>query len=232
MDEEEPELDEASEDEDEKAVAVRPYMALLQGFRDENAPRAKRRKLGHKESTEAPARPAAEEERDESGSGSESDNEGRDVDHVEEPEDPAIGLDEVPEDDDSSDEEEDSTDPFDVHFARPDEQLSSQRVEAAKKGEWATKRALVNSWRATLMQPGSEDGFDVPSKASSLESFRLKQKLKETASQKMSNLSDLEKSLGPILFDYKDVLYCDRTVKDSKSLRQIVCLHALNHVLK
>lgn len=230
MDEEESELDEASEDEDEKAVAVRPYMALLQGFRDENAPRAKRRKLGHKESTEAPAHPAGEENENESGS--ESDNEGSDVDQVEEPEDPATGLDEVPEDDDSSDEEEDSSDPFDVHVARPDEQLSSKRVEAAKTGEWATKRALVNPWRATLMHPGSEEGFEVPSKASSLESFKLKQKLKETASQKMSNLSDLEKSLGPILFDYKDVLYCDRTVKDSKSLRQIVCLHALNHVLK
>jgi U3 small nucleolar RNA-associated protein 25 len=230
VDEEEPELDDASEDEDEKAAAVRPYMALLQGFRDENAPRAKRRKLVHKESIEAPSRPAAEEKEDESGS--ESDNEGRDVDQVEEPEDPASGLDEIPEDDDSSDEEEDSTDPFDVHFARPDEQLSSKRVEAAKKGGWTTKRALVKPWRATLMHPGSEEGFEVPSKASSLESFRLKQKLKETASQKVANLSDLEKSLGPILFDYKDVLYCDRTVKDSKSLRQIVCLHALNHVLK
>lgn len=206
---------------------MRPYMALLQGFKDESAPRAKRRKLDHKRSSQPPADSTLLNE-----SGEDEPEDGdQDVDKVEEPENPAIDLDEEPEDD-SSDEEGHSTDPFDVHFAHADEQLSSKRVQAAKKGEWTTKRALVQPWRATLMYPGASGDFEPLSEASSLDSFRLKQKLKETAGKKMSNLSEVEKSLGPLLFGYHDILYCDRTVKNSQSLRQLVCLHALNHVFK
>lgn len=162
-----------------------------------------------------------------------SDQEGeeRDVDHVEEPEEPAIGL-EDPLGEDSSDDEEVSTDPFDTHFAHPDEELSSKRVQAVKKGEWASKRAVTKPWRATYMYPGSEDSFTAPSSVSHLDDLRLKNKLKETASRKMAEFGDIEKGLAPILFGYRDVLYCDRTVKDSESLRRMVCLHALNHVFK
>lgn len=201
---------------------MRPYMALLQGFNDDSAPKAKRRKLDHEKPSQVPATATQDEQMDDAD---------RDIDQVEEPEDPAIDPEEQPEDD-SSDEEEDSSDPFDAHFAHADEKLSAKSVQALKKGEWTTKRALLNPWRATYMLPGSQEDFEAPQPASGPDSLRLKQKLKETASKKIAKFSDAEKNLGPLLFGYQDLLHCDRTVRNSQSLRQLVGLHALNHIFK
>lgn len=201
-------------------------MALLQGFTDNSAPQAKRRKLDHSKPTTAPRpAPLADE--------SESEDEGedeKDIDQVDEPEEPANDLEEQPEDD-ASDDEEGSTDPFDVHFAHADEARSSKAIKSVKDEQWTTKRAMVNSWRGTFIEPGSES-TRVSQPLSSLQDLHLKKKLKESASKKMSNLSDAEKQLMPLVFGYNDVLHCDRTIKESDSLRRMVCLHALNHVFK
>lgn len=77
--------------------------------------------------------------------------ENEDLDLVEEPEDPVIGLEEQSEDD--SDGEDDSSDPFDLHFAQADERIISKKVTDIKKGEWTTKRSMMNSLRATIMTP-------------------------------------------------------------------------------
>lgn len=195
-------------------------MALLQGFNDTAAPTAKRRKLGHDSSKSAPeaAAPPAPEAED-------SD---RDIDAVEGGDDIDAGVEEQPEDD--SEDEEDFSDPFDLHFAHADEKTYTERVKAVKAGEWTTTRAMVKPWRATFQHPGSES--TIPSPATDLGSFKLKQKLTETAKRKISKFGDTEKSLGPLLFNYRDVLHCDRTVRNAQSMRQLVCLHALNHVLK
>lgn len=216
--------EEASDDEEEPPE-VRPYMALLQGFTDNSAPKAKRRKLDHSNSsaTPQPAAPGDESE----GEDEEGEN---DIDQVDEPEDPANDLNEQP-DDDSSDDDGVSSDPFDVHFAHADEERSSKAVKSVKDEQWTTKRAMVGSWRGTFMEPESE-----PTRASqplsSLNDLSLKQKLKDSASKKLSNLSEAEKHLMPLIFGYKDVLHCDRTIKESDALRRMVCLHALNHVFK
>lgn len=216
--------EEGSEDEEE-APQVRPYMALLQGFTDNSAPQAKRRKLDHSRSDAAVSKPTAAPEDE-----SESEEDEKDIDQVDEPEEPANDLEEQPEDD-SSDDEEGSSDPFDVHFAHADEAHSSTAVKTIKDENWTTRRAMVNSWRGTFMDPGPELAR-VPQAVSSLEDLHLKQKLKESASKKMSNLSDAEKHLMPLVFGYNDVLHCDRTIKESDALRRMVCLHALNHVFK
>lgn len=195
-------------------------MALLQGFNDSSAPTAKRRKLDH-QSTDSAAQP-----------GPDNADSDQDVDQVEEEEEEAdAGIEEQLDDEDSEDEQE-TSDPFDLHFAHPDEETSSARVKAAKAGEWTTTRAMVQPWRATFQQPGSQNSEAVPSPAADLSSFRLKQKLSETASKKLAKFGDVEKSLGPLLFSYRDILHSDRTPRNAQSMRQLVCLHALNHVLK
>lgn len=216
--------EEGSEDEEE-APQVRPYMALLQGFADNSAPKAKRRKLDHSKPATTPKSAPSEDE-----SESEEEDEGKDIDQVDEPEELANDLEEQPEDD-SSDDEEGSSDPFDVHFAQPDEACSSKAIKSVKEEQWTTKRAMVNSWRGTFMGPGSES-TRVPQPLSSFGDLHLKNKLKESASKKMSNLSDAEKHLMSLVFGYSDVLHCDRTIKESDSLRRMVCLHAVNHVFK
>jgi U3 small nucleolar RNA-associated protein 25 len=209
------------DDENDAPQTVRPYVALLQAFNDTSAPKAKRRKLEHQESPSpdhASAKPMNETELE-------------DLDHVDDDEEDAPAETDERSEDDSED-ESDLTDPFDVHFAHPDEALSARRVQAAKKGEWTTERALMQPWRATLITPGVEEKSVAVQSVSNIDSLKLKQKLKETAQKKMRNLNDAEKKFGSLLFEYRDLLHCERTVQNSHTLRQLVCLHALNHVFK
>lgn len=192
----------SEEDGDEKP-ATRPYMALLQSFNDDSsAPSAKRRKLEHQDQ---PLRTEVPDSDEEASEGEAAEN--PDVDQVEEDEeDPSAGLDEQPEDDDSE-VEEDSTDPFDAHFTHPNEDIVAKRVKAAQKGEWATKRALVQSLRATVMYPNSDAGPEVPKPIPSPDGLKLKQKLKEIASRKMASFDTVQQNLSPWLFEYRDILH-------------------------
>lgn len=221
-------MDDPSEDEqsDSEKPAVRPYMALLQSFQEESAPNAKRRKTHHvAESQQEPTQLPQDEEGESADAGEEEDldlvDEGEDADLEAEPEELQQ---------DSSD-EEDETDPFDAHFSRPDEKVTALKVAAAKKGEWTTKKALLPSGRATAMFPGLEADGSFPKPVQKLTDLRLKQKLTAPAAEKLS-FNEFQQNVSPLIFNYQDLLYCDRTVKNSSSLRQIVCLHALNHVFK
>lgn len=222
--------DEDDEEDAEKKSSSRPYMALLQSFNDSNAPNAKRRKLGHTEKQPVEASPSGDEGSEDEGNDEDGSDEPRDPDHVDEVEDAGMDMEELPEND--SEDEEDPTDPFDAHFANSDETAIARRVSAIKDNKWSTKRAMLKSWRATLTHPDCGDNYDIPTPLTSLNTLRLKQKLKETASKTMSQLTDVQQALGRPIFDYQDVLHCDRTVKNSEQLRKLVCLHAVNHVFK
>ncbi|KAK2818452.1 rRNA-binding ribosome biosynthesis protein utp25, partial [Arthroderma sp. PD_2] len=56
----------------------------------------------------------------------------------------------------------------------------------------------------------------------------LKQKLARNA----VSFDPLSSSLTPYIFGYRDTLFCSRTTQNSDKLRDLYCLHALNHVLK
>ncbi|KAI9167642.1 U2 small nucleolar RNA-associated protein [Paramyrothecium foliicola] len=220
----------SEEDEDGDGAgqkSARPYMALLQSFNDSAAPKTKRRKLEHQTLTET------EDLKSEDGQDSEEneDDEPRDPDLVDDNEeaDEAADAAEVPEDDSD---DEDASDPFDVHFANPNEAVVAKGIAAVKEGKWSTKRAMLKSWRTTLTHPDSGETYNVPSHLTSLNGLRLKQKLKETASKSMGQLTDAQQALGRPIFDYQDVLHCDRSVKNSDQLRKLACLHAVNHVFK
>ncbi|KAM0557114.1 hypothetical protein ACHAPJ_005377 [Fusarium lateritium] len=220
-------IDSEEEDEDEQTASAKPYMALLQSFNESSAPSAKRRKIEHQEPPQSQS-----DEGSSSGEDDEADNEDaeKDIDRAEEePEDQA---EEQLDDDDDSEDEENPTDPFDVHFAHPDDDTVAKRVKAVQKGDWATKRALLQNLRATVTYPGSDAGSEVPKPIAGLDGLQLKQKLKETSSRKIGEFDAVQRTLSPLLFNYNDVLFCDRTVRNSDSLRELTCLHALNHVFK
>ncbi|CVK92830.1 related to spt5p [Fusarium mangiferae] len=212
----------SEDDDDEHATSSKPYMALLQSFSNENsAPDAKRRKLNHRNSTQS--------QPEEDSSGEDEDTE-KDIDHAEDE-----GEEEVEENlegEEDSEDEENPTDPFDVHFAHPNDDAVSQRVRSVQKNDWATKRALLPNMRATILYPGSDTGSEIPKPIAGLEGLQLKQKLRETSSRKIGDFDALQRNLGPLIFNYNDVLFCDRTVRNSDSLRELACLHALNHVFK
>lgn len=227
-------LNDVASDDDEQQATARPYMALMQKFQDSSAssaPSAKRRKITHAEPSSRSPSPAQEEsEEEEEG---ESDPKREDIDEVDEEEEE--GEDQtggVQDDANDSDDEIDAADPFDAHFANPDQQISAPAVTAAKKGDWTTSRAMIQPWRAVVVSPDTNSTDPILQPISGLGGLKLKQKLRETAKEKMSNLDAAQKAFAPLLFGYKDVLHCDRSVDNSHRMRQTVCLHALNHIFK
>lgn len=214
----------ADDDDEDEQASSKPYMSLLQSLTESNAPKAKRRKLEHQETQAQPEESSDDEEADE-------EEEEKDIDRAEEePEDQ--DAEEQIEDGDDSEDEDNLTDPFDTHFAHPDDDTVAKRVKAVQKGEWATKRALIQNLRATVTYPNSDAGSEVPKPMAGLEGLNLKQKLKETAARKIGEFDAAQRAFSPLLFNYNDVLHCDRTVRNSDSLRKLTCLHALNHVFK
>ncbi|RKK20086.1 U3 small nucleolar RNA-associated protein 25 [Fusarium oxysporum f. sp. cepae] len=219
----------SEDDDDEHTTSSKPYMALLQSFNNESsAPNAKRRKLDHKKSTQS------QTEEDSSGEESHAEDQDEDTEKdIDRSEDEAEEqVEEKLDDEDDSEDEENPTDSFDVHFAHPNDNTVSQRVKSVQKNDWATKRALLHNMRATILYPGSDTGSEIPKPIAGLEGLQLKQKLRETSSRKIGDFDALQRNLGPLIFNYNDVLFCDRTVQNSDSLRELACLHALNHVFK
>lgn len=212
-----------SADEDEQSNLVKPYHALLQGLSESSAPSAKRRKLNDGEKQSYVEEPASDEPDLE---------EDRDIDEAED-EETAETADEIPEaplDDD----EEDASDPFDLHFANPDDTSTSKKVAAVQGNRWTTKRSVTKRSRVVSMLPeGSDESqASAPESVAGPDSLKLKQRLKPGASSALPKFDDVQRDLAPMLFDYRDIFYCQRTVQNSDALRKLTCLHALNHVFK
>ncbi|KAG7414247.1 U3 small nucleolar RNA-associated protein 25 [Fusarium oxysporum f. sp. rapae] len=219
----------SEDDDDEHTTLSKPYMALLQSFNNErSAPNTKRRKLNHKKSTQS--QPEEDSSGEESHADGQDEDTEKDIDRAENEAEEQV--EEQLDDEEDSEDEENPTDPFDVHFAHPNDDTVSQRVKSVQKNDWATERALLQNMRATILYPGSDTGSEIPKPIAGLEGLQLKQKLRDTSSHKIGDFDALQRTLGPLIFNYNDVLFCDRTVRNSDSLRELACLHALNHVFK
>lgn len=224
--EEEDMMDVESEDDDEEAEqSSRPYMALLQSLQESNPPTAKRRKLNQDVQVEEDE----DEDEDEDADEGEEVEQVEDADLVEdEGEEEEEEVLQAGENDDDSEDEEGSSDPFDVHFAHPDEATSAKAVNAAKSDEWTTSRKLLGPLRGTLQSAGSDSTFA----SHDMKNVKLKQKLQETSAKTISGLNEAQKQIASLMFNYQDILYCDRTVSNAETMRRLLCTHALNHIFK
>lgn len=192
----------------------------MQSIAAEVGPQAKRRKLQHDSESKA---------RETEGNREVAIEESDPQELEEGPETATDGL--IAEDEE---EVEDSSDPFEAHFADPDENVLAQRLKSIQKGQWHTqKTALPNVGKAIFSIPQS-DGLDdvTPVLAPGPEALKLKQKLVGIITKQKPSFDDLEKSVAPLLFGYQDVLYCERNPANAESLRRLSCLHAVNHVFK
>ncbi|KAF3023732.1 rRNA-binding ribosome biosynthesis protein utp25 [Neopestalotiopsis sp. 37M] len=211
-----------SEDEDSGASS-KPYLTLMQSLAKERGPQTKRRKV------DSSSKPEPTDQQD-------SDDEAavaaaEDLDLVEEPEeDPA---EELLEDSDSDDEVPDDSDPFESHFAHPDDAEVSKKLKSIQAKELSTSQVELNKWRLTRVLPGKDAGKTArpPFTISTTADLKLKQRVGEAAS-KRPTLDTLEQVLYPITFGYNDLLFCGRTPKNAETIRQMAGLHAINHVYK
>jgi U3 small nucleolar RNA-associated protein 25 len=216
----EEELDEfeTSEEEDEETVpTVSPYEALLQSFASETSRESKRRKIEHPR---------------ESGviKNEEQDNELENQDAVDEAEEgPETAIEDALDED-----EEDSSDPFGSHFADPEDNDLTRRLKAIQNNQWSTQRVTFPHLGNAILripQSGGSEVTNFPSISKPAE-LKLKQKLAVVATEQRSSFDILEQTIAPLIFNYQDVLYCERSLNNQDNLRRLASLHAVNHVFK
>lgn len=221
------EVDSDEEDEEETNQAAQPYMSLMRSLVESAPHKVKRRKLDHASAgdTEVAKPEEGPEEDEEAG-------EDKDVDLVDEPEeDPA---DAAPEDLFDEDDDLDSSDPFETHFSDPKEEEVQPRVKAVQGGKWRMERVATKSTRVFYNTPDAAgvDGKALPAAVSGISDLKLKKRLRESMEPKHPKFDPTEQTIAPLLFNYQDILYCNRTVAGSQGIRRMACLHALNHIFK
>jgi U3 small nucleolar RNA-associated protein 25 len=158
----------------------------------------------------------------------------QDVDQVEEEEEgPETAVDGVFFEDEQ--EIEDSSDPFEVRFANTDHNLLSRRLKALEKRQWTTQKSSVPKvGKAIMSTPDTIGGCDPVSPAAVLGigGLKLKQKLAACVTRQITTFDPLEQSIAPFLFNYHDILFCERSPANSDRLCRLTCLHAVNHIFK
>lgn len=214
----------SEEDEEEAAPAVKAYNTLIASFaqpQDEDGRRRKRRKV----------------EGDEPNTNGESALEAEEVelqtlqdDDEEEERDEAL-ADELA---NGLEDEEDAADPFEVHFASPDDNELSRRLKSIQATEWKyEKQDLGNIGTAMVSAPECVEGSVLrKSTVKTVGGLPLKNRIQTATRKIMEGLDNTQQALAPYMFNYQDLMAGDRTPQNANSLRNIISLHAINHILK
>lgn len=234
--------DNYSDDEGDEATpqSVRPYNALLQSFQQSiphQQPPRKKRKINGQTTEAAKQRLAYSPDRTavEDGDVDVQDQEEEAGDAVTgQQEDASDGADDHPETDEDE-ELEDASDPFEVHFANPDNNILARRLKAVADNQWETHRIPFGTLGKCSVSIPKDDSTHQPLKPRPITSaklLKLKNRVIEPAQRLMPEFDALEQALAPYVFDYHDVLFGARTVSNAESLRRLACLHALNHIFK
>lgn len=220
-------LEKEKKEKERQAKAERKAKEKLEREAEERSePSAKRRKVTHdSEEEEEESEPASEGEDEDS-------DEERAVDAVEDDQDdPEVDFqsDDLFNDDDDLDKE----DPFEMHFECPDEKVFRPRIQGIEADKWTTDQVLFQSNRAYWKYPKTDqEKVPLPRKITGVSDLHLKERLKEKIQSKRPKFDDIEQAVAPFLFNYHNLLYCDRTVGNSDNLRRLAAIHALNHIYK
>lgn len=132
------------------------------------------------------------------------------------------------------DDEEDASDPFESHFANPDENELSKNLKTIAANGWDTRKTqLENLGTASVSYPqGCLSKSTTKRSLRSPRQLKLKKRFIEPAQKVIPEFTALEGAIAPIIFEYQDLLFGARSVSNAGNLRRLVCLHALNHIFK
>jgi U3 small nucleolar RNA-associated protein 25 len=121
---------------------------------------------------------------------------------------------------------------FELHFANPDENELAARLKRISENQWSSKKMDVGGGRGVLQVPSAEDIALDRRRLRSTRDVQLKARLVENAQKAVGTFKEgVEQAIAPSIFGYQDVLFGGRTVQNAGRLRDITCLHALNHIL-
>jgi U3 small nucleolar RNA-associated protein 25 len=136
---------------------------------------------------------------------------------------------------DESEDEDESTslDPFTHHFANPDNNELAMRLKAIVGNQWTTEKCTaIAGGKYLLQRPEVEEIGQQRRKVASTKDINLKPRLVENAQKALGDFVGQERDIASSIFDYQDVLFGARTAQNAGRLRNITCLHALNHIFK
>ncbi|KAF2721456.1 DUF1253-domain-containing protein [Polychaeton citri CBS 116435] len=145
------------------------------------------------------------------------------------------------EDGDNDDDEEDTSDPYNKHLAPVDEARFSALVHAAAADQWRTERVNLTGHqslgkhsvgKATVLVPKINQTITHRKPLEDIKGLNLKRRLQEGARKLVNPPSTFQSALAPYMYNYSDLLAGIRTPDNASELRNLACLHALNHVLK
>ncbi|KAI9849245.1 MAG: rRNA-binding ribosome biosynthesis protein utp25 [Sclerophora amabilis] len=237
--------EDVSEDEETPTNALPPYSTLLQSLAANtrnDTPRFKRRKIEHegRATNDSPSSPEYQRNNG-------LENGGGDPDQVEVIEETGLEAETVLDDPDEEDCSQDSqlsvmtmklmdtvSDPFQSHIAEPNEDALAKELHAVVRNNFdVTKSEHDKLWKVTIYVPaqGSRNQHS-GGRIRGPDNLMLKSKLKDAVKSFKPNFNSLESNIATYVFGYQDLLQCTRTVGNAPGLREISCLHAVNHVFK
>lgn len=133
-------------------------------------------------------------------------------------------------------------DQFRIHFANEQPKDFDEKISKVEQKQWTTKTfedsVLTDGVAYTV---GGSSKISLSKKIDNLESVNVKARIiphwkkankhcLEAGSAKP--FTPLQEKLFAQFNDYKDVLYCNRTIENAEEIRNAYLLHALNHILK
>lgn len=130
--------------------------------------------------------------------------------------------------------EEDVTDPFEFHFANPDVKVLSEAVKAIKEQKWVLGSPSISEGvKHQYSVPASSAGdLQGAPRIRAFEDLRLKRRIAANGQKIWSTAGATDREVASAIFTYRDILFGLRTVENASRLRDLVMLHALNHLFK
>ncbi|KAI9376830.1 hypothetical protein BJX61DRAFT_538523 [Aspergillus egyptiacus] len=216
---------ESDEDDQQSGQPYNELLQLLQASADTKGPARKKRKTSHRrgeaEDTQNDTVPVADG--------------GEELDDDLQQQEPDEGDLEEPDDgEEDSDDEGNDNDPFESHFSSPNETELSQKVKAATENKWkSAKKELPGGLRIQRAIPDlGENEVPLLPAMKSMSSVKVKGKLKSTVMERIQSISGNAQHAAPYIFNYQDVLYGARKASESADMRDLLAVHATNHVFK
>lgn len=221
-------LSESTEEDEIPTSAINPYNSLLQSLSTQTDTEQHRRK---RQRLEKPRESVPSENDHQMLTPPQKDilnepREDEDVDALEA--DDEIGSD--------SDSEQDVQDPLKKHLGIDDRELSQIIKHLRSKSAAPERIRFCSDWKTIASGPSVCGARRATFKTNSdvdYDSFKLKEKLQ----QRMKTLFPagfgiLANALASPILNLQDVLFCGRTYLNARTIQQVICVHALNYVLK
>lgn len=141
-----------------------------------------------------------------------------------------------------------ASDPFEYHITNPKEESIDgldELLQANPRAKWETSRENLRDESYVKLEQLPPNNFRLaalPQSAAStrkLSDFKIKskalaafEKLQQQQEQEEEDLNSLQKLILDPVFNYKDLVLPYQSYSNESSLRDIYCLHAVNHILK